>query len=514
MSEQIDDYSNWIDDLGSDFTVKQGNVFLMVNTECPKFIEIFGTCFGQNPAAPYIIPQPPVEGSYVDPYYGEPLNDETEDGETTNIIYRLSDNEALITIVAYPPKAAFLGYQSYVFTSLKENYTDIVPPRSRMTSPNPDRYEIFGSIGNDVNNVIVENQYGSEPWGKAVAVYITTSNKKLAKALIKSAEEAGISSESIFIEPVGASVVTGNGEKSDDMMTLMRYAVPESEEKATAWLDELDNNVLVYKVSNTKIGVERYGDTSYIPHTVNNEETTYFPSLSKAQKQLASLLQKYLQTSEPTHASYMAFDITTTINEEGIPDGGLVGSVCIEYGVNCIGDDQDTSTYANLVLARLGLEETAFVVGVNHTVETLDNSRYISVGVYDTVTTAGVASSSQTDPRSTGFESGILTGSAAGILDALDITIPPTDKELIANIENLYVVAIARDINNPTIEPASEYCINLMGTTLIPLENPINITERSYIVPGTTTGGDLNYMIYPLLVTATQNFLSEPSTID
>lgn len=110
-------YSSWLNNLFPEFRVVQGNIFLMTASDCPTFTGIFNSCFGNNPAAPYIIPQPPVENSYVDPDYAKALNTLGPNGQTTNIIYRLSDHEALVTIVSYPPKASYLGYISYVFTS-------------------------------------------------------------------------------------------------------------------------------------------------------------------------------------------------------------------------------------------------------------------------------------------------------------------------------------------------------------------------------------------------------------
>ncbi len=180
-------YENWINDLSSHgYKVVQGNAFLLENSDCELLISIFNSCFGQNPAAPYIIPQPPTEGSYVDPYYAQALIEPGPDGQPTDIIYRLSDKDALVTVVSYPPKAAYFGYQSYVFTSKSSNYHDN-PPKFPVVSPNPDRYEIFGSIGNDINNVIVQEQIG-RPWGGSVVIYITTSNQEIAEHLIAQAK--------------------------------------------------------------------------------------------------------------------------------------------------------------------------------------------------------------------------------------------------------------------------------------------------------------------------------------
>ena len=171
----IKHYKKWIAHLKK-FRVRQGNAFLMVPSTFPLFLQTFGSCFGNNPASPYIWPQPPIEDSYVDPYYGVPLNTPGPKGSTTNIIYRLSDNDALVTIVSYPPLAAYFGYQSYVFTREADFYANIPPPFPRKISPDPNRYEIFGSIGNDINNVIVQDQYGTTPWENCIVMYITTSN--------------------------------------------------------------------------------------------------------------------------------------------------------------------------------------------------------------------------------------------------------------------------------------------------------------------------------------------------
>jgi hypothetical protein len=92
------------------YTVAQGNVYLFQNTDCPLFVSIFQSCFGNNAAAPYIIPQPPVENAYDDPSYATPLDTPGPNGANTNIIYRLSDTDALLTAVSYPSTGAYFGY--------------------------------------------------------------------------------------------------------------------------------------------------------------------------------------------------------------------------------------------------------------------------------------------------------------------------------------------------------------------------------------------------------------------
>lgn len=505
-SAQLSDYQAWIDDLPGQYAVAQGNAYLMQNFECPTYVEIFDSCFGQNPASPYIIPQPAVGDSYVDPIYAAPLDTPGPDG-TTNIIYRLSDNDALVTIISYPPKAAYLGYQSYVFTRETSYYADITPPRTRVVSPNPDRYELFGSLGNDVNSIIVQDQHGQAPWGGHVIVYVTTSNETLADALIASARARGLNPDSIFVEPVGANVITGTGADADDMITLMRYAVPESPSAATDWQNELSNNALVYTVSNESLAVSRVGATPYTPHTVNTDET----GLETALQQLTALLAAYLESTVPTltAASYQS-RATTQNNSDGVPVSGLVGSSCIAFGVSCEGDNQDTSTYATVIdyVLLLGPEETAFIAGVNHAVESVNNSHYVSVDIYNAATSSGVAAISQTNPAATGFASGVLTGSAERLLADLGIAIPPGSQDLRTHLSKLYATFVTRDCTNSVIAAASALCVDLMGHSLIPLDEPISIIERSYVVPGTTTGGYVPEMVYPYIISGSHNFVA------
>lgn len=504
-AQTLSDYQAWIEDLPGQYAVAQGNAYLMQNTDCPTYVDIFDSCFGQNPASPYIIPQPAVGDSFVNPIYAAPLDTPGPDG-MTNIIYRLSDNDALVTIISYPPKAAYLGYQSYVFTRATSYYADITPPRTRVVSPDPDRYELFGSLGNDVNSIIVQDQYGQAPWGGNVIVYVTTSNETLADALIASARARGLNPDSIFIEPVGANVITGTGADADDMITLMRYAVPESPSAATDWQNELSNNALVYTVSNESLAVSRYGATPYTPHTVNTDET----GLETALQQLTALLAAYLESTVPTltAASYQS-QATTQNDSQGVPVSGLVGSSCITFGVSCEGDNQDTSTYATLIdyVLLLGAEDAGFIAGVNHAVESVDNSHYVTVDIYNAATSSGVAATSQTNRAAAGFASGVLTGSAERLLAELGIAIPPGNQDLRTHLPKLYATFVTRDCTNSVIA-ASALCVDLMGDSLIPLDEPISIIERSYVVPGTTTGGYVPEMVYPYIIAGTHNFVA------
>jgi hypothetical protein len=506
QNQSIDDYAHWITNLKSTYKVAQGNAYLLKNSDCPLFVSIFGHCFGENRSTTYILPQPPINHTYVDPYYATDLKTPGPDDSTTNIIYRLSDSDALVTIVSYPPKAAYLGYQSYVFSRNKNHYSRVAPAYPRTKSPNPERYEIFGSIGNDVNNVVVQNQYGVEPWNGSVVMYITTSNSSLARSLIRKAQSYGFSKDSIFVEPIGSNVITGSGRSADDLTTLIRYAIPKSNSEAKKWFEDISKNVLVYKVTNTGLSMDRFGENAYTTHSINYNETHFLPNLRTALNQLAKLLQTYLEDMQSSTTLAKNTITTTKINTEGVPYKGGIGSYGIQYGLLCAGDNH-TDTLTTITLRTLGPKETVFIAGVNHSIPSLNNSSYLSLDIYNSRNVSGVASSSQTNPKAVGFDKGNLTGSAKAVLKALGIIIPPSCVELQQEIDCLYVSALTRDISNSTIAPASKYCIDLKGNSLIPTGYPITITERSCIVPNTTTGANVNYMLQPIIIASVRNFM-------
>ena len=505
----IGTYQTWVTNLSaSNYTVAQGSVFLMTNSDCADFVSVFNSCFGQNPAAPYIIPQPPVGQSYEDPSYATHFEVAGQNGQN-DILYRLSDNDAMVTIVSYPPEAVYLGYQSYVFTRASNNYAGITPPRPRTPSPDASRYELFGSVGNDMNSTIVQTQYGHSPWGGSVIVYITTSNQTLAADLVANATKNGIDPKSIVIEPLGSNVLTGNAASADDLLTLMRYAIPANQIVASDWQSAISKNVLVYKVTNSGLSASRFGAPQYTAHKTNTDETP----LQTALLQLTTLLQGYLSQQQTLHdaTSYQMVATSTDNSTTQVPAAGLVGSFCIQYGTNCEGDNQDTSTYATLIqfAVALGPEETAFIAGVNHSVPALNNNDYVSVDVYNALNSSGVAGSSQTNLSAVGFNSGVLTGSAQQVLTDLKISIPSNDAALSSNISELYVAFIARDCSNSTIAAATSYCIDLKGSSLVPLTSPITVYERQYVTPGTTTGGYIPQMAYPYIIAGAHGFIPE-----
>jgi hypothetical protein len=470
---------------GSGFTVTQGSVLEVDNAVCAEFIPVFDSCFGNNAAAPYLIPQVPVGSTYVDPWYATQFTTPGVGGAPSNMFFRLGEADALVTIVSPPPKAAYFGYQSYAFSRVSSAYPGSQEPHT--ISPDPDRYELFASLGNDVNDVIVDDKAG-EFWDGAPVVYITTANRTLGRNLVQRARRRGLPSERMFVEPVGANADIGTGEAADDFVTLIRYALPKDARVGKAWLKGSAGNVLVFRVSAPGgFDGKRFPTPRYtLKQTA--DETRLEPALDE----LTTLLAGWLSArgSPVTTVEMSSSDFTTP---RGRPFG-LVGRDCIAKGTSCLGDNQDTDAYRFGLVGTMSRNDVAIVAGVNHAV--VNTASYISLAVYNLGTLTGVASVSQTDPRAVGFDSGTLTGSAEAVLRDLGVY-GAASARLKRQLPKLYVQLFAR-----VCDVAEAYCVKITRKA-VPPDVEIGLTQRAYVKPGTTTGAAPDLMVTPRVIFTT-----------
>lgn len=481
----------WIEKLGHTYEVDRGTIFEVDNAACQQFIAVFGTCFGNNAAAPYLVPVPPIDGSVIDPYYASTFTMPGQSatpgkaGSPSNMFYRLAGGDALVVIMSPPPRLAYLGYQSYVFTRSASDYPASAADDATL-SPDPTRYEILGSVGNDVNDVVVQNKIGSDSfWGGDPIVYVTTSDPKLADTIVSDAAASGLDAKRIFVEPVGANVKTGKTFAADDRITLLRYALPENETASSQWLSNLKSNMQVYRVAlpPSRRAPPQYPTQAYTPKTGNNEA-----SLKAPFDELSGLLAGWLkqhQSAGPTRTCDASQSDHVDENHE--PYGTLVGKDCIADGRSCLADNQDTDAYRTAVIGALMSGNLAIFTGVNHAAT--DNASYLSLSVYNGQTTAGVASASQTNPAAVGFDSGDMTGSAEAVLKSLGLY-DSASPALKAALPKLYVQFFARECG------AQDRCVKI-ATADVPLAVPIAITQRAYVRPGSTTGADPDIMQGP-----------------
>jgi hypothetical protein len=481
----------WIEKLGQTYLVDRGTIFEVDNAACRQFIAVFGTCFGNNAAAPYLVPVPPIDGTVIDPYYAGSFTMAGQSatpgkaGSPSNMFYRLAGGDALVVIMSPPPRLAYLGYQSYVFTRSAADYPASAADDATL-SPDPSRYEILGSVGNDVNDVVVQNKIGSDSfWGGDPIVYVTTSDPKLADYIVSDAAASGLDAKRIFVEPVGANAKSGTTFAADDRITLLRYALPEDDTASSQWLSNLKSNMQVYRVAlpPSRIAPPQYPTQSYTPKTGNNEANLAAP-FDELSGLLAGWLKQH-QSAGPTRTCDASQ--SDHVDKKHEPYGTLVGKDCIADGRSCLADNQDTDAYRTAVIGALMSGNLAIFTGVNHAVT--DNASYLSLSVYNGQTTAGVASVSQTNRRAVGFYSGDMTGSAEAVLKSLGLY-DSASPALKAALPKLYVEFFARECG------ARNHCVKI-ATADVPLGVPIAITQRAYVRPDSTTGANPDIMQGP-----------------
>ena len=132
------------------------------------------------------------------------------------------------------------------------------------------------------------------------------------------------------------------------------------------------------------------------------------------------------------------------------------------------------------------------VTGVNHTLN--DAATYISLGIYDMFGFYGVDSSSQSNVEVSGFDKGTLTGSAEGVLRAYGLY-ENASQRLKDQLPMLYAAVVSRACE----ASLGDYCVEVNATE-VPLLNPLGITQRAYLKPGTTSGANPNALLSPYVI--------------
>lgn len=120
-----------------------------------------------------------------------------------------------------------------------------------MTSPNPARPMVFSSVGDSNNNLVIERQSGTA--FNRQRFFIVTPDAVMARALTEALLRAGVPDRNqVFVEPVSPDLGRpGFGSKADDLMTLMRYSLPEDETAGDEWRQKRPLAILRVRDTNT-----------------------------------------------------------------------------------------------------------------------------------------------------------------------------------------------------------------------------------------------------------------------
>lgn len=497
----LEGYSSKIkSELANDYSIYEGTHMLYSLNICPLGISLWGNCFGANPAAPYIVPAYEMaEGEYLDLSYGE-FPDIEVDGTLYRSILRYHETEARVLIVNTPPRAAYWGYQTYLFSRFGTPSSSLISSSLPDTySPSPGRYSVFNSISNPINIFQVKEQMELEnPWGGQTIAIISTADQDTATDVKNSLLNQGFEENQIFIESFAPKTM-GLDSSADDFFTLMRYALPELEASKDYYENPIFKNFRV--IAKNRTNTNSFEDQILDARSANDES-----SLSLGLLELASKVRSkvFSSSSQKFFISPISLGIDTYN--------------CIEDRTNCLGDTRDTDTYLISVNFTLDQDETIVIVGVNHT--KTENGSYVSLSINDSGyirpselrsnDTGLIEHSISQAGESLGFDEAnrpaILEGSAERAISLLDVSLSAST---LANIDKYWVKILKR----PQVEgePLSgcgnlPECFEISTETDkgVALDRKINIMRRVYIKPGTARGPDASKLLKPFIYVGSQ----------
>ena len=452
------------------FAVARGYWTLWGVNECKYPLQSVGYCYGNNPTAPYAIAVVPTwKDEYVEQKFHHLLN---EPLRNMNAIHRLDKREALVVVAQLPPEARYFGIESNVFTREAafdpNNTTDPIYPKVTDSllrsilfgaSPDPSRRMMVASIGNSTNNAVIEKQTGETPWSRP-AYFVITSDADMKAAMINALEHAGASSSEIFTEPVAPDLVKlGLGRSADDLITYIRYSMPDDPVAGEKWRQGLPLTILRVRDVSSRQYNNPLPIPTYEPRTVNYDETQLtsdFAALRAAV--IANWGQQTQATTAPFFSAYKYLD--------------LIGQHCLGYPdptrgpMDCLGDTQD----ADYQISQSVQIDDGQVIAVIGTLSTeTGNATYTSLSVNWFPELVGVMNIDDTD----------LKGTAASFGTA--------------NSGLFYVFYVARDCTGLT------NCREV-STKLVPTGAIIKLIQRNYINPGSTNGPDPAMILNPVVI--------------
>lgn len=507
------------------FEVTRGYPHLYTMQDCASTYQVSFNCYGNNPAAPYVVPfVKPWPEEFVDPaavnVWGK-----TRPGYSST--YRLDPREAIVIFGTMPPPGKYMGLQSYLFTHpWVENAdpTDAVHPygypwvttaqlggRDRFkdspmvqylfgTLPgNEKRVQSMSSVSNNINNVVMDGNSSGASFGQ-IRYFVITPDKGMDQAVRKALGNLGVSNADVFTEPIPESFAgeelkrlgLGDGkiaplglqEGAVDFLTSFRYAMPDNEQAANMWRSSLPLTVLRVRESpsDTRAAVP-YGDVERDARTTVDEsglkgDLHNLVNAVQARSAEAPWNLSPLPAPSMGQAPFMA-------NVENWL--GHFGPRCRAIGENCLGDGQDAS-YFFMPPQPLDHGEVYAVIGTLGT--KTGNATYNGLSINDASLLKGVANVSDTDPAAPRSD---LTGSAAGYAKA----VPNQDKFFVhfitrdcAAIEGLTDGACT-SVTNKMLPPITD--LSASGDPY--LHGFVSAGLRSYITPGTRRGPTTTYVL-------------------
>lgn len=496
LEQKVHDLGNVLE--ASGYEVARGYWTLWSADDCKLPLQSVGFCYGNNPTAPYVVAVlPPWKDEFVDQSLHHAL---LQGRKGMTPIYRLGEREALVVMAELPPPARYFGLVTNVFTREAElNKNDDVykilsadPITADLLaiifgfSPNPDRMMMIASIGDTINNVVIEEQ-SKENWGEQ-RFFVTTPDEDMADTVTDALVSVGVDATHVFTERVGTKdpnnsnalpmVRLGYGPEADDFITYLRYSMPNDIVLGEKWREQLPLTVLrVRDLKNDEAKVP-FDIPDYEAKTVNTDENGLQGDLDN----LVEAVQEYWgqDGSDPERGGATEFKSLTLwvdlvgqhcLGRDGPPP---TDGISLPRGpMNCLGDNQDDEPQISGGTYYLDDDQVIAVVGTLGT--KTGNATYTSLSVNWFPQLVGVLNR----------DDKVLEESAKKFKDAL------SDPELYTKF---YVYYFARDCSG--LYPWCEE----IPRTQVPRGDTIKILQRNYINPGSRRAPEPHMVLNPFSI--------------
>ena len=454
------------------YAIERGYWTLWGADDCKYPLQSMGFCYGNNPTAPYVlavIPKWPDE--FSDPRMNHVIS---AFQRNMDALYRIDPQEAIVIAAEMPPAGRYFGLGSNVFSrETAPNGDDFVynhPALDDMMRgilftkmPDPSRMMMIASIGNSINNVVMTQQTG-EPWqAEQQRFFVITPDADVAESVKAALLRAGVPSASdIFVEKVSPDIVkVGLGKSADDLITYIRYAMPNDIVAGNQWRANLPLTVFRVRDMSGLQAANPFAAQGYDARNWNFDETVLAEDLDS----LASAVRAYW--NQPAAPMFRSFSLYTVFD--------LVGQHCLSYPnpsrgpMNCLGDSQDS----DYQISRSFSLDSGQVIAVVGTLATeTGNATYVSLSVNWFPALVGIRN----------IDDDRLEGTAGRFAAALE-----NDARL------FYVYYVARDCSG------LDNCVEVSRSS-VAVGEVIKIIQRNYVTPGFARGPDPTKLLNPAAI--------------
>ncbi|MFZ2446908.1 MAG: hypothetical protein WAW37_11175 [Syntrophobacteraceae bacterium] len=458
------------------FEVSRGYFKLYTVNDCAYTFDIMGTCYANNPAAPYVtfaVPPWPEEfvAAETSSLWGPSL-------EGYNDTFRFDSREAIVILGKLPPPAAYFSEQTYLFSrqgtidtssSRYEAIAEQMPSFLRLFfAYMPDdttRFQSFSTLSNPINNVVIERQ--SHAAFNQLRYFIITPDQFMNAEVRKALAGISIKKKDIFTEPIPSNMIIGLEKASDNFTTLIRYAQPDDSGRygtaSDTWRNDLP--MVVLRVRDTRSNRE---PVKYPPFDFADLEKRTAVNEWPLKDDLGSLLYAVSRRWGQPCANTDCSDRAETFQDLQTSPPYMVGPLCTPFEENCLADNWDTA-YQIYGPGSLDHGEIYAVAGTLGT-ET-GNATYVGLGINYAEVFLGVANLSDKDLKET----------AIGY------------KGEVSNTGEFYLYYFTRDCSG--LEALTDgHCFEL-PVTMIPPGRHFGLSVRDYVRPRTERGPDSSLIL-------------------